>query len=282
MHKLLSTSQFAEAIGLSESTVRRLTDGGDISVRRTKGGHRKIPVEEAIRYSRANGIQPQNPKLLGISFSEDAEDPDSFYEALVSGDSDKTVAILQTLYLNGQELNAIFDGPFLTAFVRIGESFPADKKSIFVEHRSLIIAMRSLMQLRSIMPPVEDSAQKVICAAPAGDPYLIPCLMCALVCHEVGYFEINLGPDTPLEIIIDAVEDEAPSLVSLSITNAIRSKNQIGEIEKLHKVAADKNCILVVGGNNADSVDVPGIQRGYSMTDLKAIAENALRKPRHG
>ncbi|MDG1807631.1 MAG: helix-turn-helix domain-containing protein [Pirellulaceae bacterium] len=279
MHKLLSTSQFAEAIGLSESTVRRLTDGGDISVRRTKGGHRKIPVEEAIRYSRVNGIQPQNPKLLGISFSEDAEEPDSFYDALVNGDSDKSVGIIQTLYLNGQEISSIFDGPFLSAFVRIGESFPANKRSIFIEHRSLIIAMRSLMQLRSIMPPVEDDAQKVICAAPAGDPYLIPCLMCALVCHDVGYFEINLGPDTPLEIIIDAVEDEKPSLVSLSITNAIRSKNQIGEIGKLHRVASDNKCILVVGGNNADSVDVPGIRRGHSMAELKTIAEQAFRQP---
>ena len=272
MQKLLSTSEFAEAIGVSESSARRLTDAGDVRVHRTRGGHRKIPVEEAIRYLRMKGIRPQNPQLLGISVLESAS-PDGFFDALVNGDSDQAVAILQTLYLGGMQTADLFDGPVLEAFVKIGERFPDDKRSIFIEHRAVIIAMRSLMYLRSIMPPVASDAKKAICAAPAGDPYLLSCLMCSLILHEIGYQEINLGPDTPVDILIDAVRDEAPQIVSLSITNVIRSKTQVAEIAKLDQVAKANQCVLIVGGNNADSLELTDVRRGRSMAQLQEIAQ---------
>ncbi len=52
MQRMLSTSDFAAAIGISESSVRRLADSGDLEIHRTRGGHRRIPVSEAIRYVR--------------------------------------------------------------------------------------------------------------------------------------------------------------------------------------------------------------------------------------
>ena len=88
MKKLLSTSEFASAIGISESSVRRLADSGIVSIQRTKGGHRKIPVEEAIRYVRAEGIQLENPNLLGITPLAASDSEDAYCEALFQGDGD--------------------------------------------------------------------------------------------------------------------------------------------------------------------------------------------------
>ncbi|MEM7782290.1 MAG: helix-turn-helix domain-containing protein [Planctomycetota bacterium] len=277
MSKLLSTSEFAEAIGVSESSIRRLADSGDISIHRTKGGHRKIPVEEAIRYVRQNGIQPAQPALLGVSLTEEADLPDNFFEALVDGDSDRAVQILQTLYIRGSNASSIFDGPVHEAMVKIGEKFPDDRRSIFVEHRATIICLRSLMQLRSIMPSLKQSSKKSICAAPPGDPYLLPSLMCSIVLYEIGFVEGNLGPNTPLDIVIDAVEDESPSLICLSITSAIRSKSQILELEKLNSAALERGCRLVIGGQNSDLVDLPQIQRIRSLKDLEEIGTSIIK-----
>ena len=52
MPSLLSPRQFAAAIGVSESSVRRWADGGQIKMTRTAGGHRKIARSEAIRFIR--------------------------------------------------------------------------------------------------------------------------------------------------------------------------------------------------------------------------------------
>ena len=63
---LLSTSEFAAAIGVSESSVRRMADSGELQIHRTRGGHRRIPATEAIRYVRENNVTIVRPDLLGI------------------------------------------------------------------------------------------------------------------------------------------------------------------------------------------------------------------------
>ncbi|MEM9413283.1 MAG: helix-turn-helix domain-containing protein [Planctomycetota bacterium] len=272
MPKLLTTSEFAESLGMSRSSVRRLADAGDVKTHRTKGGHRKIPVEEAIRYIRDNGITPSNPELLGLNWSTENCSPEAFYDSLIDGESDSAVGILQQMYLGGLRSSEIFDGPVFEALVRIGDEFPQDKRSIFIEHRAVVICTRALMQLRTIMPAVAKNAPKSICAAPAGDPYLLPCLMCSLVLHEEGYHEINLGADTPIDVIHDSIEDEQPKIISLSITAAIRSRSQLSEIGKLQTTGQQNGCNLIIGGQNAGFVDLPGIRVGRSMTELAQFA----------
>ena len=49
---LLTPKELAEAIGASESSIRRWVDTGDIRVARTAGGHRRITLSEAIRFIR--------------------------------------------------------------------------------------------------------------------------------------------------------------------------------------------------------------------------------------
>ena len=63
---LLSTSEFAAAIGASESSVRRMADSGELQIHRTRGGHRRIPAAEAIRYVRENNVAIVRPDLLGL------------------------------------------------------------------------------------------------------------------------------------------------------------------------------------------------------------------------
>ena len=63
---MLSTSEFAAAIGVSESSVRRLADSGELHIHRTRGGHRRIPAAEAVRYVRENNATIVRPDLLGL------------------------------------------------------------------------------------------------------------------------------------------------------------------------------------------------------------------------
>lgn len=274
MQKLLSTTEFAQAIGISNSSARRLADSGHVAIQKTSGGHRKIPLREAIRYVRENGITPQDPALLGVDPVKSASKPDAFYHALIEGDGDAAVRILQTMFLEGMSVSQICDGAVFTSMGKIGQQFPDDKRSIFVEHRAIVICMRALMQLRSIMPQVKQDAHKAICAAPGGDPYLLPSLVCSLVLYEAGFEDINLGPDTPIDILIDAIHDESPSIICLSITTVIRSRSQLAEIEKLNEVANENGCKLIIGGLSADLISLPDVELGRSMVALKKWAES--------
>lgn len=63
---VLSTRELAEAIGVSESSIKRWADDGTVRAVRTIGGHRRIPFEEAIRFVRASNLRLVKPEVLGL------------------------------------------------------------------------------------------------------------------------------------------------------------------------------------------------------------------------
>src|SRR6185295_13435922 len=69
---LLTPRELADAIGASESALRRWVDAGDIHMSRTAGGHRRIPVQEAIRFIRESGATVVRPEILGLAGLESA------------------------------------------------------------------------------------------------------------------------------------------------------------------------------------------------------------------
>jgi len=68
--RTLSTSGFAKALGVSDSSVRRLADAAELEIHRTRGGHRRIPVSEAVRYIRDTRSPVLKPELLGLDLNQ--------------------------------------------------------------------------------------------------------------------------------------------------------------------------------------------------------------------
>src|SRR4051794_17870331 len=66
---LLTPKELADAIGASESSLRRWVDGGRLRISRTAGGHRRIPVEEAVRFIRETGATLVRPEMLGLALA---------------------------------------------------------------------------------------------------------------------------------------------------------------------------------------------------------------------
>lgn len=66
MKAMLSPKDLAEAIGVSESSLRRWADEGRVAVTKTVGGHRRIALGEAVRFIRQSGASLVRPDLLGL------------------------------------------------------------------------------------------------------------------------------------------------------------------------------------------------------------------------
>lgn len=80
MKQAISPKDLARAIGVSESSMKRWTDEGLIAAVRTAGGHRRIPIAEAIRFIRSMHATVVRPDLLGIS--DLAVVPSEFIESI--------------------------------------------------------------------------------------------------------------------------------------------------------------------------------------------------------
>jgi excisionase family DNA binding protein len=286
--RTLSTSEFAKALGVSDSSVRRLADAGELEIHRTRGGHRRIPVSEAVRYIRDTRSPVLKPELLGLEVAPKEIDADSaaarMLQVLEEGHASAVIGLMQWLYASGMRIAELCDGPIAWAMHQIGDRWPHDKRAIFIEHRATILCCRALNQLRLSIPEPDEDAPKAIGAAMSGDMYLMPTLIASLVLYEAGFNEINLGPNTPLDILADSVIDESPRLVWLSIAESLRSKSQLAEVIKLAEVAKNHHTTFIIGGRHSSeldraSTDVDGKPRWIhckSMTDLRSVVLNKI------
>lgn len=281
----LTPKDLADAIGASESSLRRWVDGGRLRITRTAGGHRRIPLGEAVRFIRETGATVVRPDLLGLGefgaaggqggVAQGTPADDALFAALAAGEPEAARALLLSAYLGGQNLPALFDGTVRAAMHRVGELWKHDERGILVEHRAVGVCLGALGQLRPLLPTVDAGAPLALGAAPAGDPYLLPSLMAGMVIADAGFRDVNYGANTPVELLgREAVEKKA-RLVWLSISAVDDPVALRADVERVGGALAERGIALVVGGARAAVClpqGTPVVQVLESMTELAAFA----------
>src|SRR5947209_12465498 len=122
----LTPKDLADVIGVSESSLRRWVDNGDIRISRTVGGHRRISIPEAIQFIRKIGAPVLRPELLGMQdISQPLLAPSALehklLEALTAADRHAARALLVWAYLQGQSFSALCDGPVRAAMPHLAQ-----------------------------------------------------------------------------------------------------------------------------------------------------------------
>jgi len=263
MKTSLSPKDLASAVGVSESSLKRWADDGRLRVTRTAGGHRRIPIQEAVRFAREARMPILRPDILGLpelvgarALKRTQTVEASLHDKLSVGDVLGAQAILLDLYLGGQSIASICDGPIRSAMTRIGEKWQHGQEGIFIEHRATDICLQALSVLRSLITrppdpvalnPDDDARPVALGAAPSGDPYLIPSLMCACVLSELGFRCVNVGPDTPFDVLLKAVDAHAPRLVWLACSSEAARPADKALIDLNRRIRA-RHATLVIGG----------------------------------
>lgn len=294
MKTSLSPKELALAVGVSESSLKRWADRGEIRVRRTAGGHRRIPLQEAVRFARDANLPIVRPDILNLPDLGRARQldltgdrlPDVLFERLKAGDAEDVRAVLLELYLAGHAPAAIFDGPMRQAMARLGELWQHSDAGIYIEHRATDICIQSVNLLRSLIAPApaapggaqaEDDRPVALGGAPEDDPYVLTSIMVACVLAELGYREVNLGPDTPRDSLIAAARHYRPQLVWLSCSTGDTLPTP-GALASLAHELADVGATLVLGGRAYDdpvAVDVPDVPGLHRFTTLTQLADFA-------
>ncbi|MGK2857595.1 MAG: excisionase family DNA-binding protein [Thermoanaerobaculia bacterium] len=290
---LLSPRELAEAIGVSESSIKRWADDGAVRAVRTTGGHRRIPVEDAVQFIRSSGQKVCRPEILGVSdatpfagaLPAHGEEGDLLYRLLVEGSENGTRGFLVSLFLAGWTPAQIIDGPLSEAMARVGELWKLDSSAIYVEHRATDIIVQALSRIRSLIQIPSLSARPAVGGAPAGDPYIIPSLGASIVLGSLGLRATNLGPETPLETLRHALHELSPQIVWLSAGVAAEPSRLRDEIVQLADAAAGHDCSVIVGGRMAPVLALPArpnLYAGRSMAELEAFARGLVagRVPR--
>ncbi len=282
VHTWLTTAQLADAMGVSDSSVKRWIDAGRIAASRTAGGHRRVPVEEAVRYIRSSGAEVVRPGRLGLVAGEPKLSPGDFDDALhghlIAGRAADARGLLEMRFLGGASVAEIADGPLRSAMVRVGERWRRHPAGVFEEHRATEIAVSAMIRLRALLPPAPD-APVALGGAPSGDPYVLPSLAAAATLEDAGMQAVNLGPETPLETIAIGAASLRPTLVWLSVSVAGNPRALRRRLLRVAEEARSLGAVLVVGGASLDRLALPpaaALHAGGSMAELRALARGLL------
>lgn len=274
MKRALSPKDLAEAIGVSESSLKRWADSGRIAVMRTEGGHRRIDLAEAVRFVRESGATLVRPDVLGLAeiaaVANDDGQGEALYQHLAAGNLPEVRGLLLGMYVRGQSVAAIADGPIQSAMARLGERWRHDPAGVFIEHRATDVIVQAVTQLRALIEPPPD-AVRAVGGAPSGDPYLVPSMLAATVLAGEGVRAINLGPDTPIGSLRHAVEHHRPHLVWLSLSSP-SAASLAGELGRFARELELEGITLVIGGRHRADVAARAMTVVSTMAELAAFA----------
>jgi methanogenic corrinoid protein MtbC1 len=182
-------------------------------------------------------------------------------------------------YLGGATVASLADGPIRDAMQALGELWHHDDTGVFVEHRATDACLQAIAQLRGMLPEISPRAPCALGGSPAGDPYLIPAQLSAMVAGECGMRTVNLGPDVPVEALQQAATELKPQLVWLSISTPIAP---VGARALARALAAlPRATEVIVGGREAAALTLPPrVARGSSMADLAELVKTVVAPAR--
>jgi excisionase family DNA binding protein len=267
----LSPRDLADALGVSESSLKRWVDAGKIAAFRTEGGHRRILVAEAVRFIRESGTPVARPDLLGlpeVATPQRAATTTELLPFLLEGDVTGARAFLLTRYLAGSSIAELADGPIRVAMHALGELWRHEESGIFVEHRGTDTCLQAISYLRHMID-APANAPLAIGAGPEDDPYMIPPVLAAMVTTVAGFRTVNLGPDTPLAALQAAVAHHRPRLVWISASSPLNPSRARSIVRWL----ATLDTLTIVGGRHGSILaDAPNVHYLDTMTDLASAA----------
>jgi MerR family transcriptional regulator, light-induced transcriptional regulator len=281
---LLSPRVLAEAIGASESSLKRWADEGRLAVERTAGGHRRIRRAEAVRFLREAGLRPVRPELLnlpgdaggavrgGVDRSEVAG---LLVAALREDRAEEARSLLVGAYLEGASLPWLCDDVIRPAMEEVGCLWDSGSSGILIEHRATETCGRVIVELRLLLPAAPLEAPAAVGGGFGRDVYRLPSAMVAVVLAEAGYRVYDLGPYTPVEATLAAIERYRPALVWQSFS--VRPAEDERVEEALGRIAAAlEGGTVVVGGRASEAVELPrlpGVIRFRTMGELAAYTK---------
>jgi MerR family transcriptional regulator, light-induced transcriptional regulator len=253
MKAQVSPKQLARALRVSESSVKRWCDQGEIATVRTAGGHRRIAIADVVEFLQKREYRVACPEMLGMPVTSgstermlDRAQP-TLREALLSGDEQQARGMVLDLFVANHDLSAILDEVLARSLNEIGDLWSCGDADVYQERRACEISLRILHEIRQVIPAPEPSAGLAIGGTPECDPYHVPNAMVDLVLRRGGWDTHNLGVGLPFITLQAAIQHHRPRLFWMSVSHIDRETDFVRDYETLY-VGTPPETAFVVGG----------------------------------
>lgn len=251
--------QVACALQVSESSVKRWCDRGDIRTDRTIGGHRRIPLGFLLEFLESTNRRIVDPIPIGLEQSggqltriaaKQLHLPGllgQFEKSLLSGSESECRQIVSSWYSTQGGIPSLADDLLCPTFSCIGNGWKSGQVDIYEERRACEISRRLVLELRRLLPEPSGMAPLAMGGTPSGDQYQLSTLLTEMVFREQGWRTESLGSNIPFQSLLSAARKHMPKVFWLSISHVEDNKSFLRDYADFIK-RLPKGILVVIGG----------------------------------
>lgn len=269
-----SPKQVAQALQVSESSVKRWCDRGVIRTDRTHGGHRRIPLEHLMEFLESTNRRIVDPSAIGLSdhrqLERDAiaelstradrvgEDPSianapflqsQFERALLAGDESQCRKVISSWYAIHGNMASVADDLMAPTFRVIGEMWECGRADVYQERRGCEICIRLIHELRRLITDPTAEAPLAMGGTSEGDNYQVANQLIEIIFREAGWRTISLGSGVPFTSMASAITKYRPKIFWLSVSHIESDQDFLNRFDQFSK-ELPQGTMLVVGGRS--------------------------------
>lgn len=278
MEEQLTTRQVADALNVSESSVKRWCDQGAIPTIRTVGGHRRIPSDgfrQFLEKTKRSILSPQVPEEpTDVAANQPRNFAAEFEQSLVDGNESACRDVLTHYFNSCKTFATLADDLIAPTFQRLGEKWSCGEVEIFQERRGCEMCQRVLHQFLRSLPPESAYAPVAVGGTPHGDNYSLSNQLSELVLRECQWKTINLGSNLPLSTIALAAQKYGAQLVWLSVSHLADEASFVGEFVKFRQ-QLPAHAHIVLGGRALHDQLRPQLQYTAHCDNLQQLTSFA-------
>ncbi len=143
---------------------------------------------------------------------------EEYLERLLAGDRRRCAEIVERLLEEDVEVRTLYEELFQRSLYEVGRRWQAGEVSVAAEHLATATteSLLTLVYPRLFAAEHVDRAFVVSCAA--NEYHQLGGKMAADVAELHGWHGYHLGANTPLEDLMDLIEDKSPDLLGLSLS----------------------------------------------------------------
>ncbi len=269
-----SPKQVAQALQVSESSVKRWCDRGVIRTDRTHGGHRRIPLEYLMEFLESTNRRIIDPHAIGLqdhrqlnrdalaglelqaaqrngddSFVSDRMLREQFERALLAGDEEQCRKVISSWYTLHGGMVSVADELLAPTFHAIGELWECGRADVYQERRGCEICIRLIHELRRLVSEPLPDSPLAMGGTSEGDHYQVANQLIEIIFREAGWRTISLGSAVPFSSMLSAIERYRPRVYWLSVSYIADEDNFLRQFQDF-ATAIPTGTMLVVGGRS--------------------------------
>ena len=255
MRDSVTPKQVAQAIGVSESSVKRWCDAGRLAVELTAGGHRRIRLDSILKFLAGQGFQLVSPESIGLPSNTGRTGSvalpraaEFLTEALCRGDEESSRRVVLDLVVAGYDFASVADQVISEAMGNIGHHWEVGRLEIYQERLACQILVRVFADVFLLLARPPSHAPKAIGAALSGDTYDLPTQVVELALREVGVDATSLGTNLPPQSFVAALAHHRPRLAWISVSWVADLQEFAAGLAAIKAAAKPLGTTIVVGG----------------------------------